>query len=43
MIPNNYVNKEGKKIYGVKFKAEFIEFGALPKRKTETKPKEQAA
>lgn len=43
MIPNNYVNKEGKKIYGFKFKAEFIEFGALPKRKTETKPKEQAA
>lgn len=44
IIPNNYVNKEGKKIYGFKCKAEFIEFGALPK-KTEKQPnkKEQAA
>lgn len=45
MIPNNYVNKDGKKIYGSKFKAEFIEFGALPKKKTEkqSSKKEQAA
>ena len=45
IIPNNYINKEGKKIYDFKFKAEFIEFGALPKQKTEKQPgkKEQAA
>lgn len=45
IIPNNYVNKEGKKIYSFKLKAEFIEFGALPKKKAEKQPnkKEQAA
>lgn len=45
IIPNNYINKEDKKIYDFKFKAEFIEFGALPKQKTEKQSgkKEQAA
>lgn len=45
IIPNNYVNKEGKKIYSFKLKAEFIEFGVLPKKKAEKQPnkKEQAA
>ena len=32
---DNYTNKDGKKIFRSKIKAEYIEFGAFPKKKTE--------
>ena len=37
LIPNVYEDKEGKKVYKYKIKAEFIENGRLSKPKKETK------
>lgn len=36
-IPDNYVNKEGKKVYSSKFQALAVEFGPIPKKYAEKK------